>query len=92
MMKAKRSNVNMEKLTVMTIAFNGVQILSSLLIALICLLDAEVLGRPYLRVGLVILTALVSWGAFMDVREAYMVRHLSEETDMLEESHRNLEE
>lgn len=56
MMKAKRSNVNMEKLTVMTIAFNGVQILSSLLIALICLLDAEVLGRPYLRVGLVILT------------------------------------
>ena len=92
MMKAKRSNVNMEKLTVMTIAFNGVQILSSLLIALICLLDAEVLGRPYLRVGLVILTALVSWGAFMDVREAYMARRLSEETDMLEESHRNLEE
>ena len=46
MMKAKRSNVNMEKLTVMTIAFNGVQILSSLVIALICLLDAEVLGRP----------------------------------------------
>lgn len=92
MMKAKRSNVNMEKLTVMTIAFNGVQILSSLLIALICLLDAEMLGRPYLRVGLVILTALVSWGAFMDVREAYMARRLSEETDMLEESHRNLEE
>ena len=41
MMKAKRSNVNMEKLTVMTIAFNGVQILSSLLIALICLLDGN---------------------------------------------------
>lgn len=91
-MKAKRSNGNMEKLTVMTILFNGVQILSALVIALICLLDAEVLGKPYLRVGLVLLTVLVSWGAFMDVREAYMARRLSEEADMLEESHRNLEE
>ena len=42
MMKAKRSNVNMEKLTVMTIAFNGVQILSSLLIALICAFIARI--------------------------------------------------
>ena len=91
MMKAKRSNVNMEKLTVMTIAFNGVQILSSLLIALICLLDAEVLGRPYLRVGLVILTALVSWGSFIDVREAFMARLLRDETDMLVGSQTNLE-
>lgn len=87
-----RAEVNISKLAVMTVVINGMQMLASVALVSATIFAYSSLHQTVIQVGMALMSALVCWGAVIDIREAFLTRRISEQADMLEDSYRNLED
>lgn len=85
-------DVNMSKIAVMTVIINAMQMIASVCLVAATVLAYESLNRLAIQVGMALMAGVVCWGGVMDIREAFLARRISDQADMLEASHRNLEE
>jgi len=87
-----RRFVNLKKALVYTIVINALQIIGAMTIAFLSLLTG---GHAFVglteQVLLCTMTLVVSWGAALDIREAFSARRMASEADMLEEAYDQLE-
>lgn len=92
-MKKMRERLVVKKVASWSIIINAVQILLMLGIAITVMLgDGVVISNYYVRAVLVIAAGLVSWGAFVDIREALMTQKTTVRMDMLEDALEQLEQ
>ena len=87
-----QKNANVDKLALMTIVLNTLQIVASLCLMAVVLVYPGSLDAVIMRVGLSILCLIVSWGALIDIRDAYAARNIWRKNDMLETSQEHLED
>lgn len=87
-----QKNANVDKLALMTIVLNTLQIVASLCLMAVVLVHPGSLDAVIMRVGLSILCLIVSWGALIDIRDAYAARNIWRKNDMLETSQEHLED
>lgn len=92
MPKKMKTNVNMDKIIIMTVVVNTLQILAALALVVATVFAYESVHQIIIQVGMGLMSLVVCWGAGIDIREAILARRISHEADMLEESHRYLEE
>ena len=85
-------DVNMRKIAVMTVIINAMQMLASVTLVAATVFAYESVNRLVIQVGMAVMAAIVCWGGVIDIREAFLARRISDQADMLEESHKNLEE
>ncbi len=92
-MKKMRERLVVKKVARWSVIINAVQILLMLGIAITVMLgDGVVTSNYYVRAVLVIAAGLVSWGAFVDIREALMTQKTTVRMDMLEDALEQLEQ
>ena len=92
-MKKMRERLVVKKVARWSVIINAVQILLMLGIAITVMLgDGVVISNYYVRAVLVIAAGLVSWGAFVDIREALMTQKTTVRMDMLEDALEQLEQ
>ncbi len=75
----------------MTIAVNALQMLAALCVVVLVIVKPEVLSVLPVRLALAVLTMIVIWGAYIDIREALAARRLYDKADMMENSLDHLE-
>ncbi len=90
---ARRRFVNMKKALVYTVVINSLQIAGAVTLALLSLFTGghAFVGLPE-QVLLCTMTFIVSWGAALDIREAFHARRVASDADMLEEAYDRLNE
>ena len=92
-MKKMRERLVVKKVAHWSVIINAVQILLMLGIAITVMLgDGVVISNYYVRAVLVIAAGVVSWGAFVDIREALMTQKTTVRMDMLEDALEQLEQ
>ena len=92
-MKKMRERLVVKKVARWSVIINAVQILLMLGIAITVMLgDGVVISNYYVRAVLVIAAGVVSWGAFVDIREALMTQKTTVRMDMLEDALEQLEQ
>ncbi len=92
MARQVRHFMNMKKALVYTVVINSLQIAGAVTLALLSLLTGghAFVGLPE-QVLMCVMTLVVSWGAALDIREAFSARRMASEADMLEEAYDQLE-
>lgn len=93
MTRPMRRFVNMKKAVIYTVAINLLQIAGSITVAVMSLITGghAFIGLPE-QVLLCTMTLLVSWGAVLDIREAFSARKLASDADMLQDAYAQLED
>ena len=92
-MKKMRERLVVKKVAHWSVIINAVQILLMLGIAITVMLgDGVVISNYSVRAVLVIAAGVVSWGAFVDIREALMTQKTTVRMDMLEDALEQLEQ
>ena len=93
MTRPMRRFVNMKKAVIYTVAINLLQIAGSIIVAVMSLITGghAFIGLPE-QVLLCTMTLLVSWGAVLDIREAFSARKLASDADMLQDAYAQLED
>lgn len=88
-----RRFVNLKKAVIYTVVINLLQIAGSITVAVISLLTGghAFIGLPE-QVLLCTMTLLVSWGAVLDIREAFSAQKIASEADMLQDAYAQLED
>ena len=83
--------INLKKALVYTVVINALQIAGAVTLALLSLLTGghAFVGLPE-QVLMCTMTLIVSWGAALDIREAFSTRRMATEADMLEEAYDQL--
>ena len=93
MSRRLRSRMNVQKATRFAIAINAVQIGAMLGVFLYVLLNGiTFLSRSAELTLLGICLAIICWGAALDIRDAKNAEKIAEQSDMLEEAYRQLED
>ena len=84
--------INLKKALVYTVVINALQIAGAVTLALLSLLTGghAFVGLPE-QVLMCTMTLIVSWGAALDIREAFSTRRMATEADMLEDAYDQLE-
>ena len=92
MTRPMRRFVNMKKAVIYTVAINLLQIAGSIIVAVMSLITGghAFIGLPE-QVLLCTMTLLVSWGAVLDIREAFSARRIASDADMLQDAYAQLE-
>ena len=85
--------VNLKKAVIYTVVINMLQIAGSITVAVMSLITGghAFIGLPE-QVLLCTMTLLVSWGAVLDIREAFSARELASDADMLQDAYAQLED
>ena len=93
MTRPMRRFVNLKKAVIYTVVINMLQIASSITVAVMSLVTGghAFIGLPE-QVLLCTMTLLVSWGAVLDIREAFSARELASDADMLQDAYAQLED
>lgn len=93
MTRPMRRFVNLKKAVIYTVVINMLQIASSITVAVMSLITGghAFIGLPE-QVLLCTMTLLVSWGAVLDIREAFSARELASDADMLQDAYAQLED
>ena len=93
MTRPMRRFVNMKKAVIYTVAINLLQIAGSITVAVMSLITGghAFIGLPE-QVLLCTMTLLVSWGAVLDIREAFSARKIASDADMLQDAYAQLED
>jgi len=93
-MKGKlRDRLNIRKATGFSVAINALQILAMGAVFLYVLISRSAFLSHRAEVILLAFCLLiVVWGAIMDIRDAFITRKIAEQTLMIEEAYRQLEE
>ena len=93
MTRPARRFVNLKKAVIYTVVINMLQIAGSITVAVMSLITG---GRAFIglpeQVLLCTMTLLVSWGAVLDIREAFSARKLASDADMLQDAYAQLED
>lgn len=93
MKKRLRERINVEKATRFAVAINALQILAmGSVFGYVLFHDIAFLSRGAELVLLGFCLLIVVWGAAMDIRDAVITRKIAEQTQMIEEAYRQLEE
>ncbi|MBO4298501.1 MAG: Spo0B domain-containing protein [Clostridia bacterium] len=92
MARRVRRFINLKKALVYTVVINSLQIAGAVTLALLSLLTGghAFVGLPE-QALMCTMTLIVSWGAALDIREAFSARRIAAEADMLEEAYGQLE-
>ena len=92
MARRVRHFVNMKKALVYTVVINSLQIAGAATLALLSLFTGghAFEGLPE-QALMCVMTLVVSWGAALDIREAFSTRRMATEADMLEDAYDQLE-
>ena len=92
MTRPMRRFVNLKKAVIYTVVINMLQIAGSITVAVMSLITGghAFIGLPE-QVLLCTMTLLVSWGAVLDIREAFSARELASDADMLQDAFAQLE-
>lgn len=92
MKRPARRFVNLKKAAIYTVVINAMQIAGSITVAVMSLITGghAFIGLPE-QVLLCTMTLLVSWGAVLDIREAFSARKLASDADMLQDAYAQLE-
>lgn len=93
MTRPMRRFVNLKKAVIYTVVINMLQIAGSITVAVLSLITGghAFIGLPE-QVLLCTMTLLVSWGAVLDIREAFSARELASDADMLQDAYAQLED
>ena len=93
MTRPMRRFVNMKKAVIYTVVINMLQIAGSITVAVMSLITGghAFIGLPE-QVLLCTMTLLVSWGAVLDIREAFSARKIASDADMLQDAYAQLED
>ena len=93
MTRPMRRFVNLKKAVIYTVVINMLQIAGSITVAVMSLITGghAFIGLPE-QVLLCTMTMLVSWGAVLDIREAFSARELASDADMLQDAYAQLED
>ena len=93
MTRPVRRFVNLKKAVIYTVVINMLQIAGSITVAVMSLITGghAFIGLPE-QVLLCTMTLLVSWGAVLDIREAFSARKLASDADMLQDAYAQLED
>ena len=93
MTRPMRRFVNLKKALIYTVVINMLQIAGSITVAVMSLITGghAFIGLPE-QVLLCTMTLLVSWGAVLDIREAFSARELASDADMLQDAYAQLED
>lgn len=93
MTRPMRRFVNLKKAVIYTVVINMLQIAGSITVAVMSLITGghAFIGLPE-QVLLCTMTLLVSWGAVLDIREAFSARELASDADMLQDAYAQLED
>lgn len=93
MTRPMRRFVNLKKAVIYTVVINMLQIAGSITVAVMSLITGghAFIGLPE-QVLLCTMTLLVSWGAVLDIREAFSARKLASDADMLQDAYAQLED
>ena len=93
MTRPMRRFVNLKKAVIFTVVINMLQIAGSITVAVMSLITGghAFIGLPE-QVLLCTMTLLVSWGAVLDIREAFSARELASDADMLQDAYAQLED
>lgn len=93
MTRPMRRFVNLKKAVIYTVVINMLQIAGSITVAVMSLITGghAFIGLPE-QVLLCTMTLLVSWGAALDIREAFSARELASDADMLQDAYAQLED
>ena len=93
MKRPARRFVNLKKAVIYTVVINAMQIAGSITVAVMSLITGghAFIGLPE-QVLLCTMTLLVSWGAVLDIREAFSARKLASDADMLQDAYAQLED
>ena len=85
--------VNLKKAVIYTVIINMMQIAGSITVAVMSLITGghAFIGLPE-QVLLCTMTLLVSWGAVLDIREAFSARRIASDADMLQDAYARLED
>lgn len=85
--------VNLKKAVIYTVVINLLQIAGSITVAVMSLLTGghAFIGLPE-QLLLCTMTLLVSWGAVLDIREAFSAQKIASEADMLQDAYAQLED
>lgn len=88
-----RRFVNIKKAVIYTVVINALQIAGSITVAVLSILTGghAFTGLPE-QVLLCTMTLLVSWGAVLDIREAFSAQKIATEADMLQDAYAQLED
>ncbi len=92
MKRPARRFVNLKKAVIYTVVINAMQIAGSITVAVMSLITGghAFIGLPE-QVLLCTMTLLVSWGAVLDIREAFSARRIASDADMLQDAYAQLE-
>ena len=92
MTRPARRFVNLKKAVIYTVVINMLQIAGSITVAVMSLITGghAFIGLPE-QVLLCTMTLLVSWGAVLDIREAFSARKIASDADMLQDAYAQLE-
>ena len=92
MTRPARRFVNLKKAVIYTVVINMLQIAGSITVAVMSLITGghAFIGLPE-QVLLCTMTLLVSWGAVLDIREAFSARRIASDADMLQDAYAQLE-
>ena len=93
MTRPARRFVNLKKAVIYTVVINMLQIAGSITVAVMSLITGghAFIGLPE-QVLLCTMTLLVSWGAVLDIREAFSARKIASDADMLQDAYAQLED
>ena len=93
MTRPVRRFVNLKKAVIYTVVINMLQIAGSITVAVMSLITGghAFIGLPE-QVLLCTMTLLVSWGAVLDISEAFSARKLASDADMLQDAYAQLED
>ncbi len=93
MTRPVRRFVNLKKAVIYTVVINMLQIAGLITVAVMSLITGghAFIGLPE-QVLLCTMTLLVSWGAVLDIREAFSARKLASDADMLQDAYAQLED
>ena len=93
MTRPARRFVNLKKAVIYTVVINMLQIAGSITVVVMSLITGghAFIGLPE-QVLLCTMTLLVSWGAVLDIREAFSARKLASDADMLQDAYAQLED
>ena len=92
MRRIAMDRVDIGKLAIMTIFVNAFQILAALFIAILVSVNTAFLSDFYIKLMTYLVLLIVSFGAYLDIREALAARKADEKADALELSLDHLED
>lgn len=86
-------SANMNKVAGYAIFINSLQIAAAIMVAAYSLMSESFhLSGGLERIVVIVTAMVVTWGAILDIREAYSARHMARQRDMLEDAYEQMEE